>query len=76
MDECVILILPLSRTAVPVLDTLECGGFYLKLLNEDNFGPATLSTVSRSVIPFWPEKCSFTKNVHFIYRHQNSKTCL
>jgi calnexin len=61
---------------VRLQENLECGGFYLKLFGEDNFSPATLCNETRYIIMFGPDKCGSTNKVHFIFRHQNSKTGL
>jgi calnexin len=57
-----------------VQESLECGGFYLKLFGDDNFSPSTLSNESRYVLMFGPDRCGYADKVHFIFRHQNPKT--
>jgi len=54
---------------------LECGGAYLKLLQENAaLGTDEFSNASPYVIMFGPDKCGSTNKVHFIFRHKNPKT--
>jgi len=54
---------------------LECGGAYLKLLQENAaLGTDEFSNSSPYVIMFGPDKCGSTNKVHFIFRHKNPKT--
>ncbi|KAK5124290.1 hypothetical protein LTR85_001993 [Meristemomyces frigidus] len=54
---------------------LECGGAYMKLL-EDNTAlhAEEFSNASPYIIMFGPDKCGSTNKVHFIFRHKNPKT--
>jgi calnexin len=73
---------PLDLTNTPLVvqyevrlqETLQCGGLYLKLFGDANFSPATLSNETRHLIMFGPDRCASTNKVHFIFRHQNSKS--
>ena len=49
---------------IALLDRLECGGAYLKLLSADeSFTPETLSNTSPYSIMFGPDKCGSTNKV-------------
>jgi calnexin len=53
---------------------LECGGAYIKLLeNTESLDPATINNDSPYIIMFGPDLCGATNKVHFIFRHQNPK---
>eukprot|EP00002_Diphylleia_rotans_P006014 TRINITY_DN1529_c0_g1_i3.p1 TRINITY_DN1529_c0_g1~~TRINITY_DN1529_c0_g1_i3.p1 ORF type:complete len:588 (+),score=155.80 TRINITY_DN1529_c0_g1_i3:44-1807(+) len=57
---------------VMFVNTLDCGGAYMKLLIEDDsFSMAAFSNESPYVIMFGPDKCGSDSKVHFIFRHQN-----
>lgn len=54
---------------------LECGGAYLKLLQDNKaLQSDEFSNASPYVIMFGPDKCGSTNKVHFIFRHKNPKT--
>lgn len=54
---------------------LECGGAYMKLLQDNKALHAEeFSNSSPYVIMFGPDKCGATNKVHFIFRHKNPKT--
>ncbi|KAK5135369.1 hypothetical protein LTR08_005311 [Meristemomyces frigidus] len=54
---------------------LECGGAYMKLLQDNTALHAEeFSNASPYVIMFGPDKCGATNKVHFIFRHKNPKT--
>ncbi|KAF2764766.1 calnexin, partial [Teratosphaeria nubilosa] len=54
---------------------LECGGAYLKLLQDNKALHAEeFSNASPYIIMFGPDKCGSTNKVHFIFRHKNPKT--
>ncbi|KAK3706297.1 hypothetical protein LTR37_012812 [Vermiconidia calcicola] len=54
---------------------LECGGAYMKLLQDNTQLHADeFSNASPYVIMFGPDKCGSTNKVHFIFRHKNPKT--
>jgi calnexin len=56
-------------------DGLECGGAYLKLLQENKaLHSEEFSNSSPYIIMFGPDKCGATNKVHFIFRHKNPKT--
>ena len=56
-------------------DGLECGGAYLKLLQENKaLHREEFSNASPYIIMFGPDKCGATNKVHFIFRHKNPKT--
>lgn len=60
---------------VRVIDGLECGGAYLKLLKENaDLHAEEFSDASPYVIMFGPDKCGSTNKVHFIFKHKNPKT--
>jgi len=54
---------------------LECGGAYMKLL-QDNAALQSeeFSNASPYIIMFGSDKCGSTNKVHFIFRHKNPKT--
>ena len=59
----------------PVLDSLVCGGAYLKLLQENKkLHQEEFSNATPYVIMFGPDKCGHTNKVHFIFNHKNPKT--
>ncbi|KXT07647.1 hypothetical protein AC578_10189 [Pseudocercospora eumusae] len=54
---------------------LECGGAYMKLLQENAaLASDEFSNASPYIIMFGPDKCGATNKVHFIFRHKNPKT--
>ncbi|KAI1617345.1 calnexin [Exophiala viscosa] len=54
---------------------LECGGAYMKLLQENKeLHAEEFSNASPYVIMFGPDKCGSTNKVHFIFKHKNPKT--
>ncbi|KAK4499480.1 hypothetical protein PRZ48_009995 [Zasmidium cellare] len=54
---------------------LECGGAYMKLLQQNaKLGSDEFSNASPYIIMFGPDKCGSTNKVHFIFRHKNPKT--
>ncbi|KAK0792929.1 hypothetical protein LTR02_001786 [Friedmanniomyces endolithicus] len=54
---------------------LECGGAYMKLLQDNTALHAEeFSNASPYIIMFGPDKCGSTNKVHFIFRHKNPKT--
>ena len=54
---------------------LECGGAYMKLLQDSAALHAEeFSNASPYIIMFGPDKCGATNKVHFIFRHKNPKT--
>ncbi|EMC95130.1 hypothetical protein BAUCODRAFT_35122 [Baudoinia panamericana UAMH 10762] len=54
---------------------LECGGAYMKLLQDNTALHAEeFSNASPYIIMFGPDKCGTTNKVHFIFRHKNPKT--
>ncbi|KAK3626350.1 hypothetical protein LTR56_019825 [Elasticomyces elasticus] len=54
---------------------LECGGAYMKLLQDNAALHADeFSNASPYIIMFGPDKCGSTNKVHFIFRHKNPKT--
>ena len=54
---------------------LECGGAYMKLLQDNKQLHADeFSNASPYIIMFGPDKCGSTNKVHFIFRHKNPKT--
>lgn len=54
---------------------LECGGAYMKLLQDNTALHADeFSNASPYIIMFGPDKCGSTNKVHFIFRHKNPKT--
>jgi calnexin len=58
-----------------ILDGLECGGAYLKLLKENAALHADeFSNDTPYVIMFGPDKCGATNKVHFIFKHKNPLT--
>ncbi|KAF2403913.1 putative calcium-binding protein precursor cnx1 [Trichodelitschia bisporula] len=60
---------------VKLQDGLECGGAYLKLLQENKkLHLDEFSNASPYIIMFGPDKCGATNKVHFIFRHKNPKT--
>ncbi|KAF1351160.1 putative calcium-binding protein precursor cnx1 [Delphinella strobiligena] len=53
---------------------LECGGAYMKLLQDNKALHAEeFSNASPYIIMFGPDKCGSTNKVHFIFRHKNPK---
>ncbi|KAI9699163.1 MAG: hypothetical protein M1820_007242 [Bogoriella megaspora] len=60
---------------VKLQDSLECGGAYMKLLqNNKALQSDEFSNASPYIIMFGPDKCGSTNKVHFIFRHKNPKT--
>ncbi|XPS93699.1 hypothetical protein M3J09_003042 [Ascochyta lentis] len=60
---------------VKLQNGLECGGAYLKLLQDNAALHADeFSNASPYVIMFGPDKCGATNKVHFIFKHKNPKT--
>ncbi|KAH7123707.1 calreticulin precursor [Dendryphion nanum] len=60
---------------VKLQNGLECGGAYLKLLQENKaLHREEFSNASPYIIMFGPDKCGATNKVHFIFRHKNPKT--
>ncbi|KAL2358161.1 calnexin [Cryomyces antarcticus] len=60
---------------VKLQDGLECGGAYMKLLQDNSALHADeFSNASPYIIMFGPDKCGSTNKVHFIFRHKNPKT--
>lgn len=60
---------------VKLQNGLECGGAYMKLLQENKALHAEeFSNASPYIIMFGPDKCGATNKVHFIFRHKNPKT--
>ncbi|OJD35143.1 calnexin precursor [Diplodia corticola] len=60
---------------VKLQDGLECGGAYMKLLQDNKALHAEeFSNASPYVIMFGPDKCGATNKVHFIFKHKNPKT--
>ncbi|KAI9792524.1 MAG: hypothetical protein M1816_002044 [Peltula sp. TS41687] len=60
---------------VKLQNGLECGGAYLKLLQDSEALHAEeFSNASPYVIMFGPDKCGSTNKVHFIFKHKNPKT--
>ncbi|KAF2009829.1 calnexin-like protein [Aaosphaeria arxii CBS 175.79] len=60
---------------VKLQNGLECGGAYLKLLQENKaLHQEEFSNASPYIIMFGPDKCGATNKVHFIFRHKNPKT--
>ncbi|TID16384.1 calreticulin precursor [Venturia nashicola] len=60
---------------VKLQEGLECGGAYLKLLQENKkLHKEEFSNASPYIIMFGPDKCGATNKVHFIFRHKNPKT--
>ncbi|KAF9735762.1 hypothetical protein PMIN06_010011 [Paraphaeosphaeria minitans] len=60
---------------VKLQDGLECGGAYMKLLQDNKALHAEeFANSSPYVIMFGPDKCGATNKVHFIFRHKNPKT--
>jgi calnexin len=60
---------------VKLQDGLECGGAYLKLLQENKkLHQEEFSNAAPYIIMFGPDKCGSTNKVHFIFRHKNPKT--
>ncbi|EON64158.1 hypothetical protein W97_03388 [Coniosporium apollinis CBS 100218] len=60
---------------VKLQDGLECGGAYMKLLQDNKeLQSDEFSNASPYVIMFGPDKCGATNKVHFIFRHKNPKT--
>lgn len=54
---------------------LECGGAYMKLLQDNKaLSSDEFSNASPYIIMFGPDKCGATNKVHFIFRHKNPKT--
>lgn len=54
---------------------LECGGAYMKLLQDNSaLQSSEFSNASPYIIMFGPDKCGSTNKVHFIFRHKNPKT--
>ncbi|KAF2674177.1 calnexin [Microthyrium microscopicum] len=60
---------------VKLQDGLECGGAYMKLLQDNKkLHREEFSNASPYIIMFGPDKCGATNKVHFIFRHKNPKT--
>ncbi|KAF2662756.1 calreticulin precursor [Lophiostoma macrostomum CBS 122681] len=60
---------------VKLQNGLECGGAYMKLLQDNKALHAEeFSNASPYVIMFGPDKCGATNKVHFIFRHKNPKS--
>jgi calnexin len=60
---------------VKLQNGLECGGAYMKLLQDNKALHAEeFSNSSPYIIMFGPDKCGATNKVHFIFRHKNPKT--
>ncbi|MCJ1361194.1 hypothetical protein MMC16_000292 [Acarospora aff. strigata] len=60
---------------VKLQNGLECGGAYMKLLQDNKELHADeFSNASPYIIMFGPDKCGATNKVHFIFRHKNPKT--
>ena len=54
---------------------LECGGAYMKLLQDNKkLASDEFSNACPYIIMFGPDKCGATNKVHFIFRHKNPKT--
>ncbi|KAF2482508.1 calreticulin precursor [Neohortaea acidophila] len=55
---------------------LECGGAYMKLLQDSKAlqSGEEFSNASPYIIMFGPDRCGTTNKVHFIFRHKNPKT--
>ncbi|KAF2460048.1 Calreticulin family-domain-containing protein [Lineolata rhizophorae] len=59
---------------VKLQNGLECGGAYMKLLQDNKALHAEeFSNASPYIIMFGPDKCGATNKVHFIFRHKNPK---
>ena len=63
---------------VRLLDSLECGGAYIKLVSaysnqssNEKFDPENLSNETPYAIMFGPDRCGQMDRVHFIIRHEN-----
>jgi calnexin len=57
---------------VRLQEGLDCGGAYLKLLQDDSdLNLSALKDDTPYTIMFGPDKCGTTNKVHFIFRHQN-----
>ncbi|PSN59558.1 Calreticulin-domain-containing protein [Corynespora cassiicola Philippines] len=60
---------------VKLQNGLECGGAYMKLLQDNKkLHAEEFSNSSPYIIMFGPDKCGATNKVHFIFRHKNPKT--
>ncbi|KAI9811377.1 MAG: hypothetical protein M1827_005537 [Pycnora praestabilis] len=60
---------------VKLQNGLECGGAYMKLLQDNKALHAEeFANSSPYVIMFGPDKCGATNKVHFIFKHKNPKT--
>ncbi|KAL2059315.1 hypothetical protein ABVK25_000607 [Lepraria finkii] len=60
---------------VKLQNGLECGGAYMKLLQDNKkLHAEEFSNASPYIIMFGPDKCGATNKVHFIFRHKNPKT--
>lgn len=60
---------------VKLQNGLECGGAYMKLLQDNKkLHREEFSNASPYIIMFGPDKCGATNKVHFIFRHKNPKT--
>ncbi|KAF2753240.1 calreticulin precursor, partial [Pseudovirgaria hyperparasitica] len=60
---------------VKLQNGLDCGGAYMKLLQDNKALHAEeFSNASPYIIMFGPDKCGSTNKVHFIFRHKNPKT--
>ena len=56
-------------------NNLECGGAYMKLLQDNKaLKSDEFSNASPYIIMFGPDRCGSTNRVHFIFRHKNPKT--
>jgi calnexin len=64
-----------KATLTGLLDGLECGGAYMKLLRENKaLHQDEFSNTTPYVIMFGPDKCGHNNKVHFIFNHKNPKT--
>ncbi|KAI4153869.1 MAG: hypothetical protein LQ340_002052 [Diploschistes diacapsis] len=60
---------------VKLQNGLECGGAYMKLLQDNKqLHAEEFSNSSPYIVMFGPDKCGATNKVHFIIRHKNPKT--
>lgn len=58
-----------------LLDGLDCGGAYMKLLRDNKaLHQDEFSNTTPYVIMFGPDKCGHNNRVHFIVNHKNPKT--
>jgi len=64
-----------AQYEVKLNDGLECGGAYMKLLQDNKkLHAEEFSNSSPYIVMFGPDKCGMTNKVHFIFRHKNPKT--